>query len=245
MIKKSILCILLVVFLGMSIFLYRQVASLPPAGSTGELDKTEIMRLTPQVFHKSGPSTAPQTSPQPPPKATGADVITRKDITSPNYKVAERVLQLERQSLGQPQPSSPAPQQPAPLPEPTPTAQAPAITLAQEIQPPHARNNALKELSVQLVGQDLQLLVSTEKQLERFTYFVATTPGRVVVDLYGKFEKAKAVGKTPSNLLVKDIRTGLHNDRMRIVADLEPNVAATALVTQKSPTELTIEIKRK
>jgi len=32
---------------------------------------------------------------------------------------------------------------------------------------------------------------------------------------------------------------------MRIVADLAPNVAATAQVTQKSPTELTIEIKRK
>lgn len=238
MVKKIILGVLVAFFLVLSIMLYRQLSLLPPQAATGELDKAELARLTPPLFSKSSPGTPSPTTPS----AAPSD-ISRKDVASPAFKIAERVQQLERQALGVPPPPQAAPPaQTAPQPN---TAPQPPVPVAGEKNPPQGRHNALKELSVQIVGNDAHLRVSTEKQPERYTYFIAKAPDRVVIDLYGKFEAAKAVGKTPSNNLVGVIRTGLHADRLRIVADLLPNTSTTVQVTQLSPTELLIELKGK
>lgn len=247
MINKVILGVLTVILCVLSIMLFRQINSLPPPAATGELDKAELQRLSPPFFSRSA-SSAPtaSTTSAPPATSTPMDGVTRKDVAAPALKVAERVQQLERQALGEPPAPPPAPA-PAPT-QPPPAAQPPAqppVPVAEEVRAPQPRNNALKELSVQIVGRDAHLLFVTEKQLERYTYFVAKNPARVVIDLYGKFEKAKSVGKTPTNDLVGAIRTGIHADRMRIVADLEPNASPTVQVTQRSNTELLVELKGK
>jgi hypothetical protein len=246
MIKKVILGVLTAILCVLSIMLFRQINSLPPPSATGELDKAELQRLSPPFLTKSSsaPST-PSAAPAGKPITAGppaTESVSRKDVASPSFKVAERVQQIEQQALGEAPPTPPVSPPPAQAPQPP---VQPATPVAEETRAPQGRHNALKELSVQIVGRDAHLLFVTEKQLERYTYFVAKNPGRVVVDLYGKFEKAKAVGKTPSNNLVGAIRTGIHADRMRIVADLEPNATPVVQVTQRSPTELLVELKGK
>lgn len=90
-------------------------------------------------------------------------------------------------------------------------------------------------------SEELQPLVSVSYADSKLTVFAVTTytykifglkePDRFVVDVIGRFSEELPAPKVVQDSLVKTVRLGRHDDRVRIVLDLKgtlpPNWSAT------------------
>jgi hypothetical protein len=161
--------------------------------------------------------------------------LSREDATMPETRVDKLVRQIEERALGEIQPE-PAIREPIVKPphvyelEPEPK---------DDPKQPTQRNRVVS-IELVLAANETILDIRTEAPVEQHRYFQIKGPRRLVVDLYGSFRGSRPRLQVPDNPLISDVRTGLHPDKLRIVADLHPDAAVTVTVESRSPTRLVV-----
>ncbi len=154
--------------------------------------------------------------------------------TSPKPKqVKARPAQAKRQPVAQKQ---------------APAVQTPTLGNSQANRPaPRATftgpGNALERVEVIGIDNGAVLRIVTSKPVEKFKYFSLTSPNRVVVDLYGSWSRANIPALT-SNAWISKIRTGVHPDKLRIVADVIVKTLGPVSAKQNSLTEIVVMLRK-
>lgn len=162
--------------------------------------------------------------------------LTRKEETSPEAEVNKLVKKLEEKSLGLENPQPPTPPQTAEAPQ-KPAAPAPAAPKASD-------RNQLTSLQLSSDGEAVMLRVVTSKPVAGKSSFKMHKPKRFVLDLHGLFLRSVPRVDVLPNAMVKDLRTGLHPDKLRIVADLHDDIKTQIAVETLSPTELLVILRQ-
>ncbi len=163
--------------------------------------------------------------------------LTRQDVASPNQKVNKLVRSIRKNALDDEEAQSVTPPPP-----PAATAQ----TAAPSPAPPQpAAENTLVALRLTSDAQHVFIHVTTQKPVATYSAFQIKEPKRFVLDLMGSYHSSVPLEKVESNAYIKDLRTGLHPDKLRIVADLHPDTDPEATVEQRSPTELLVILQTK
>lgn len=164
--------------------------------------------------------------------------LSREDAALPQTRVDKLVRQIEERALGEVRPE-PAIREPIVKPphiyelEPEPK---------DDPKQPTSRNRVIS-IELVLEAKETILDIHTEAPVEQHKYFQISGPRRLVVDLYGSFRGSRPRLQVPANPFISDIRTGLHPDRLRIVADLLPDVTVTVTVEPRSPTRLVVVMR--
>ncbi len=164
--------------------------------------------------------------------------LSREDAAVPETRVDKLVRQIEERALGEIRPE-PAIREPIVKPphvyelEPEPK---------DDPKQPTLRNRVIS-IELVLEANETILDIRTEAPVEQHKYFQITGPRRLVVDLYGSFRGSRPMLQVPANPFISDIRTGLHPDRLRIVADLHPDATVTVTVEPRSPTRLVVVMR--
>lgn len=81
--------------------------------------------------------------------------------------------------------------------------------------------NTLKGLHVVPLNNEVVVQVVCLGAIGSYKSFFVGSPSRLAVDLLGKFNRAAPELHLVDNLFIKDIRTGRHPDKLRVVADLK------------------------
>jgi len=168
--------------------------------------------------------------------------LSRKEETSPDAEVDRLVKKLEKRSLEQedvPAQSSEASRPPETT-EPARTAKAPEPAKPAPSPARPKSRNQLTSLLLSSDGEAVMLRVTTSKAIEGRSSFKINAPRRFVLDLHGSFVRSVPRVNVLPNAMVEDLRTGLHPDKLRIVADLHDDVDAQITVEPQSPTELLV-----
>lgn len=164
--------------------------------------------------------------------------LSREDAAVPETRVDKLVRQIEERALGEIRPE-PAIREPIVKPphvyelEPEPK---------DDPKEPTLRNRVIS-IELVLEANETILDIRTEAPVEQHKYFQIAGPRRLVVDLYGSFRGSRPRLQVPANPFISDIRTGLHPDRLRIVADLHPDATVTVTVEPRSPTRLVVVMR--
>ena len=103
--------------------------------------------------------------------------------------------------------------------------------------------NALERVEVIGIDNGAVLRIVTSKPVESFKYFSLKSPNRVVVDLYGSWSRAAVPAPAP-NPWISKIRTGVHPDKMRIVADIGVETPGPVSARQNSLTEIVVTLRK-
>ncbi len=165
-------------------------------------------------------------------KIAGDMDLSRQEVTRPKSRVDELVRQIEQRSLGTPKPD---------------TVREPIVKPAKvyELDPepkdePKAATAHNRVVSIELIIENKNILldIRTESPVERHKYFQISNPRRLVIDLYGKFMRSRPKLTVPKNVMISDVRTGIHPDKLRIVADLLPDADISISVESRAPTQL-------
>lgn len=163
--------------------------------------------------------------------------LTRKDEIDPKSRVDELVTQIEKRSLKKVEEAdAPKPQKVAEAPEPAPEPKPKKRKLPQ---------NNVSDITLTSDAQAVFITINTDKPIWQYTYFQMRNPRRFVLDLHGEYERPAAIKKVPPNAMVKDMRTGLHTTKLRVVADLLPEPTIVARVEKRSDKTLVIELRPK
>ena len=117
-----------------------------------------------------------------------------------------------------------------PFPE-TPLAQPQATG---EERFPSARR--LLTIQASAIDQETNFLVLADGRLDQYRVFHLADPPRVVVDLRGVQSSHVKDALTLSGALVKRVRVGLHQDKVRLVFDLIPEAGVTYQVISEGDT---------
>ncbi len=245
MIKKLVLLVLVLILVPLTYLLYRQMEELRPARDMHlvqeaehveqELDPQKIMRQWTPPEKRMGPevksddaanlakSIAAETPQQEQPAGAAADAtdsvdaadseksrFTDKELLSPQEEVTELMTALQARSLRQetkPTLDLPQPEQPQ--------------TAFPASQPLPKGINSLKELHAVAQNDAVEVQVVGLGDIGSYKYFFIGSPSRLVVDLLGKYDRSIPERDVRDNVFIKDIRTGRHPDKLRIVADLK------------------------
>ncbi len=167
--------------------------------------------------------------------------LKQRDVTQPRPRVGALVKQLEDKALNV-EPQAPPPPKAEPKPEPK--SEVLATVTAKPTPGKKPAGNVLKSLELSSDGNAVFLHVTTEKPLERYATFQVKQPGRVVLDLQGHYAGSVPYKAVRPNALVKDLRTGLHSDKLRVVADLHDDVQAELQLQKRSDTELVLILRQ-
>ncbi len=164
--------------------------------------------------------------------------ISREDAALPETRVDKLVRQIEEKALGEIKPE-PAIREPIVKPshvyelEPEPKDDSKQPTL----------RNRVVSIELTLESNETILDIRTEAPIAQHKVFQIKDPRRLVVDLYGSFRGSRPRLEVPKNSLINDVRTGLHPDKLRIVADLHPEAAISVAEEPRSPTRLVVILK--
>jgi hypothetical protein len=103
--------------------------------------------------------------------------------------------------------------------------------------------NALERVEVIGIDNGAVLRIVAAKPVEKFKYFTLKSPNRVVVDLYGSWSRAN-IPPLASNTWISKIRTGVHPDKLRIVADVIVETPGPVSAKQNSLTEIVVMLRK-
>lgn len=247
MLKKVILAVLLAICAYLSMLLYQQVALLPrhigdyaqtaaqqtqahraedqaaagkdAAKPSSELDSKDVMRN----WTPSEVAVDEQRS------ADAESGLNLRDLMDPTARINDLARDAEDRALKDVAPEY-------------------DVTRRNVAEPPgpedayprerSTHDNDLHTLSCELTDKGLLLRVATVEPLGKVTHFFLKSPRRLVIDMYGDYGEFPTHDLVPENNLVKDLRTGRHPDRMRVVADMKGETPVTVSIEKKTPTEL-------
>ncbi|WP_027183762.1 AMIN domain-containing protein [Desulfovibrio inopinatus] len=179
-----------------------------------------------------------------------AGYIVRRDVVSPRTRINRIVENLEWEALKDVN-SLPAdrvwrPKRPDATAKPTatPTRTAAATptpfvpkstpTKPTPTTPTVSGKNAIRTIRVEVTKDGAVLQGTTAMPIDRVTMFTVSAPPRLVLDLHGVFANYKQTVNVPQNSIFKNVRTGLHKTKMRIVADLVSDKAAVVPLTRQT-----------
>jgi hypothetical protein len=109
----------------------------------------------------------------------------------------------------------------------------PSQPTGEEKLPPAGR---LLTIHASAIDQEANFLIVADGKLDEYRVFNLTDPPRVVVDLRGVQSSDVRDVLTLSGSLVRRVRVGLHPDKVRLVFDLNPEVAVTYQVISQGDT---------
>ncbi len=157
--------------------------------------------------------------------------FTDQELISPQQEVTELMSALQARSLRkETNPSLDTPEQQSAFPA---------------SQPLPKGINTLKGLHV--VPQDDAVLIQLVGlgDIGSYKYFFIGSPSRLVVDLLGKYDRSIPERDLRDNVFIKDIRTGRHPDKLRIVADLKSTAQLRLSVEKPQSNVLVLRLTKK
>jgi len=99
-----------------------------------------------------------------------------------------------------------------------------------------ASENVLKDIKVQITGNDASVLISSANPIYKYKSFLImdVTPPKAVIDLPGKWAKARKLEYNIENEIIKKIRVGNHPGSFRVVLDLKTGNVSNPVIKRQS-----------
>ena len=205
---------------------------------------------TGQPVAKTISTSEPTTPPRP------VSAAKPKPVEKPGPQSAKAIPTPKPRPVTMPQPA--APTRPAEIPESTGSGTArqiqPAVPSAMErapapqqpvATPPVAVEedirvtaqssqdmvHTLYNIDFQETGGALQMRISANGPVGEYKSFPLSNPSRLVIDLFGKWNKPPFLDKMVTTGYISRIRLGQHDDKLRIVADLRTDQPLSPVFT--------------
>ena len=170
-----------------------------------------------------------ETPPQPAPPARPAieEPSTRPSAIPESPAPGTTTRQFQPAAAMRPEPEQkPVIQQPAALP-----AVNSVEKTAATAQPDENMVHILHNIDFQETGAALQMKILANGPVGEYKSFPLSSPSRLVIDLFGKWDKPSFLEKKVATGYISRIRLGQHDDKLRIVADLRTDQALSPAFT--------------
>ena len=202
------------------------------------------------------PAAAVPTAPAAPQASAPAQPEPKPVVTAPEMKAPAQPE--SKPSPPEPKPVAPAPEKKAPPAPPEPKVQAVKTPPAKAAEPEKAQPaktseqapaaassglNAIKQISVAASGEGVVITIMTSRPIEKYVHFSLGSPSRLIVDLSGKWRMFTGSASVTQNAVVKDVRVGMHPDKLRIVADCLGKAPSNVKIVRTSEHTLTIQLR--
>ncbi len=104
--------------------------------------------------------------------------------------------------------------------------------------------NTLITMHVVPQGDTVLVQVVSRGPIDSYKYFFLGSPSRLAVDLLGKYDRSVPERDVKDNMFIKDIRTGRHPDKLRIVADLKSTAKLRLTVDKPQSNVLVLQLTK-
>lgn len=111
------------------------------------------------------------------------------------------------------------------LPPEPPLETIPAPAPFKAATPAHTANTA-KSVTVTHSNKSVRLVITTKAPVKEFSSFSLASPDRFIVDIPGQWTYRGDTKVTVKNGILKNVRTGEHPDKLRVVLDLKKRPAS-------------------
>jgi hypothetical protein len=192
------------------------------------------------------PGAAATPAPQPEKSAPAAAALAANKATE--RPVHEPSAKPVPETNKAPAKSEPTPSKPVAKAEPA-KPEAPKAEPAKTQPPADAKAatkggmNAVKQINVTSGPEGVVITIVTQMPVDKFAHFAMGSPSRLIVDIPGHWRLFPSRAQVAHNNRVKDVRVGLHPDKLRIVADCLGGAPSGAKVVKSSENTLTVTFR--
>jgi hypothetical protein len=92
----------------------------------------------------------------------------------------------------------------------------------------------LRDIQTEYSGEKLIITILANSPIKAYHSFKLDSPPRYVIDLYGRWSISKTLQPNNTNGLVKGIRFGLHQEKLRFVLDLKTDLSLEPTIVLSS-----------